>query len=366
MSFTRKSEVAAILSKLTKISACLLLLSSPASLGEVTVRVAATTAPGTPWYDSWMHFKQALATSKADLEPRFYLAGQLGSEESALSQLRRGRIQLAGVSLQGASSVVPELGLLMSPYLFASYREVDCSMDGFLLQAFDKLFADKGLILLSWAEVGWTNLYFNRAVAEPADSEGLKLRSSNALASQLLVQSIGADMVPLPFQDIMPSLQTGLIQGGESGTIFYALTGLPAQAPHLTLTRHAFDTGMYLANRQWFETLSSRQQDSLRQSLMPANAFRELVRQYEVAILDQPDHYGIEVYQPNNGELQAWRSATANNRLTLAQKIGGDSAALLEVLEEAGRECRQDMLKAGTRSAQAAVPQSPGLTTSVQ
>ena len=55
------------------------------------MRVSAVTAPGTPWHDSWLHFETGLATQPQLIEPRFYLGGQLGSEESALSQLRRGR-----------------------------------------------------------------------------------------------------------------------------------------------------------------------------------------------------------------------------------------------------------------------------------
>jgi TRAP-type C4-dicarboxylate transport system substrate-binding protein len=305
---------------------------------KATLRVTAVTSPNTPWHDSWLYFEQQLARQPQLLEPVFYLAGQLGSEESALSQLRRGRVQMGGFSLQGASAVVPELGLLMSPYLFDSFAEVDFAMDNYLLRAFDKLFAEKGLVLLSWAEVGWTSLYSSTPVLTPQDSHGLKLRSSNALASQLFVQSIGADMVPMTFPDIMPSLQTGLIQGGESSAIFYALTGLPREAPNLTLTRHAFDSGMYLANLAWFDSLAEEQRNHLRESLMRAPAFRKLVRNYEAQILNHPAEYGITLWQPDIDQLLQWRTATAANRKRLARIIGGDSQRIMQLLDRS----RQD------------------------
>jgi TRAP-type C4-dicarboxylate transport system substrate-binding protein len=316
------------------------LFSVSGNAGE-TMRVTAVTAPGTPWHDSWLHLDAELEQRPGLIEPVFYLGGQLGSEESALSQLRRGRIQLGGFSLQGASSVVPELGMLMSPYLFDSLAEVDFSMDYYLLDAFDKLFAARGLVLLSWAEVGWTSLYASTPLLTPADSAGLKLRSSNALASQLLVRSIGADMVPLTFADIMPSLQTGLIQGGESGAIFYALTGLPREAPYLTLTRHAFDTGMYLANRDWFLGLDEATRKHLRASLMPAPQMRQLVRDYEARILGNPDDYGIEILQPDPSQLESWRRATADNQRQLAAAIGGESNTIAELLARAKQAFRE-------------------------
>jgi TRAP-type C4-dicarboxylate transport system substrate-binding protein len=299
-----------------------------------TVRITAITAPVTPWADSWDYFAERLASDpEQDLQASFYLQGQLGSEESALSQLRRGRVQLGGFSLQGASSVVPELGILMSPFLFRSYAEVDFVMDRYLLQAFDQLFAARGLVLLGWAEVGWTSLYARAPLPAPASARGLKLRSSNALASQLLIRSIGADMVPMAFPDILPALQTGLIQGGESGAILYALTGLPRAAPHLTLTRHAFDTGMYLANREWLRSLRPEQQAHLRDSLMPTTDFRKLVRAYEARILEQPQRHGITLHQPDEEHMRQWLDATSNNRARLAAAIGGESESIQILLE---------------------------------
>jgi TRAP-type C4-dicarboxylate transport system substrate-binding protein len=310
------------------------LLGLPAGHAE-PLRISAVTAPGTPWHDSWLHFKKQLETRPELLQAQFYLGGQLGSEESALSQLRRGRIQLGGFSLQGASSVVPELGMLMSPYLFDSLEEVDFVMDEYLLDSFNQLFADRGLVLLGWAEVGWTSVYATAPLLTPANADGLKLRSSNALASQLFVRAIGADMVPLTFADIMPSLQTGLIQGGESGAIFYALMGLPREAPYLTLTRHAFDSGMYLANRDWYQALTAPERQHLQASLMSTPQFRQLVRDYEQRILDQPAHYGIELLQPTAQQLNTWRETTEQNRARLATVIGGDSNRINLLLREA-------------------------------
>ena len=245
---------------------------------QAVIRVAAITVPITPWYEGWMIFSERLSAKNSELEPVFYIYGQLGSEESSLSQLRRGRIQLGGYSLQGASSVVPELGLLLAPYLFDSQEELDFIMDHYLNTAFVALFEERGLLLLNRAEVGWTSIYGNQAFVSPADAAQHKLRSSNARASQLLIAAIGADSVPLPFPDILPSLQTGLIDGGESGTILYALAGLPKEAPQLTLTRHAFDIGMFLANREWFKSLGNRTQTDLLSSLHTLNEFRHSVR----------------------------------------------------------------------------------------
>ncbi len=297
-------------------------------------KIVAITVPGTPWFDSWMVMEERLKTyTDEPIKPVFYISGQLGSEESALSQLRRGRVQLGGFSLQGASSIVPELGLLLAPYLFDSLEEVDFVMDTTISPVFSDMFASQGLILLGWAEVGWTNVYAKEPIISPVDAQHKKLRSSNARTSQLLVQAIGADMVPLPFPDIMPSLQTGLIDGGESGSIFYALAGIPKEAPHLTLTRHAFDTGMFLANKDWFDALTPYQQNALRNSLPTLQELRSAVRASEAELLADPGSRGVTLHQPTAEERELWKQATAKNHPLLIEGIGGDAERIYQLLQ---------------------------------
>jgi TRAP-type C4-dicarboxylate transport system substrate-binding protein len=72
------------------------------------VRVGSLSAPGTPWHDEWLRFEASFDEKPdAGLELNLFISGQLGSEETVLSNLRRGRVQLGGFSLHGLASVVP-------------------------------------------------------------------------------------------------------------------------------------------------------------------------------------------------------------------------------------------------------------------
>ena len=66
--------------------------------------------------------------------------------------------------------MVPELGVLLAPYLFTSEEEVDFAMDQHLREVFTRLFAEKGLTFLRWGEVGWTSIYGIRPIMSPAES----------------------------------------------------------------------------------------------------------------------------------------------------------------------------------------------------
>lgn len=315
---------------------CLVLLTSCGKEhqnGQNIMRAAAITVPGTPWFEGWQILKARLAQQPGEkIIPILYVTGQLGSEESTLSQLRRGRVQMGGFSLQGASSVVPELGLLMAPYLFSSLEEVDFVMDNYASPALGELFAKQDIVLLSWAEVGWTYIYGKEPIITPEDAQGLKLRSSYALSSQLLITGIGGNMVPMPFSDLMPSLQTGLIEGGESGSLFYALAGMGKEAPHLTMTRHAYDSGMFIANKQWFNALSKQQQDALTNSLPTLAELRNSVRNAEKTLLADPAKRNIILHELNEEQKQLWVEATRKNHQILIDKIGGDAQRIYDII----------------------------------
>lgn len=98
---------------------------------------------------------------------------------------------------------------------------------------------------------------------------------------------------------------------------------------------------MYLANRQWFLELREEERDHLRASLMPTAQMRQLVRDYEARILQDPARYGIELLQPDKQQLQAWRDATANNQRQLVDAIGGESEKISKRLVQAKRAFRQ-------------------------
>jgi len=300
----------------------------------LVARVGAVSFPGTPWHESWMAIKNNLTANNAPVTLDMYLSGELGTEEYVYSQIRRGRTQIGGFSLQGSAAVVPEISMLLSPYLFDSYEEVDFVTDNYVTPFFEELFADKGLVILSWSEVGWTSYYATTPIRTPADLAGKKLRSSKALSSQVMIKSIDGNTVPLPFPDIIPSLQTGLIDGGESSSIFYALVGTAKEAPYLTLTKHAFDTGLIIASKDWIDALSPEARQSVFDAIPPIQDLRHMVRKYEVDVLKEPEKFGIqELHELTDLERAAWKEKTKDNHKVLIERIGGRSQELYDLIQ---------------------------------
>lgn len=321
------------------------LLTFTAGCGKGTpdttrVRITALSPPGTPWHDGWVRFEQRFrANNDTDLELDLFVTGQLGSEETMLSSLRRGRVQIGGFSLQGLAVVVPELNVLLAPYLFDSVEEVDFVIDNHLTPAFRELFAEKDMELLQWAEVGWTHIYGLTPIVSPEDAADRPMRASNAIGSQIVTEAIGADSTPVTFSEVIPSLQTGLIESGQSGTGMYAIAGISREAKHLTLTYHAFDTGLIVANRTWYRALSERKQELIMNSLDPLQEGREEIRRVLADFISEElPAQSVTIHRLDEEQRRRWREALAGTHEMLIERIGGRAREIYRRVQEGKRE----------------------------
>lgn len=341
----------------------LLLVGCQRESSDVTrVRIAALNAPGTPWHDGWVRFEQRLdAVPDSGIRLDMFVTGQLGSEETMLSGLRRGRLQIGGFSLQGLAVVVPELNVLLAPYLFDSVDEIDFVIDNYLTPAFRELFAQKDMELLQWAEVGWTHIYGLTPIITPDDARNRPMRASNAIGSQVFTEAIAADSTPVTFSEVIPSLQTGLIESGQTGTGMYAIAGISREAKHFTLTRHAFDTGLIVANRSWFRDLAQRKRQIIMDSLDPLQFSREEVRRVLRDIrVDQLPAQSVTIHELDAEQMAQWRKAMQGTHEILLERVGGRAREIYELVQRGKRAFGERARAAGIAPAPAR-EDSPGL-----
>ena len=291
------------------------------------VRVTAVTVPGTPWHQMWVDFGAAAARDYPEaLDVELFILSQFGPEEAMIANLRRNRVQLAGLSLQGASQLVPELNLLLAPYLFESQAELDFILDHFLLEAYSRLLEAQNVTIIQWADVGWTHLYAREATLTPESVQGRRMRTSRAAGARVFGRMLDINQIVLPFTDLLPALQTGLVEGGQSGVGMYALAGMANEAPHLILTGHAYDSGLIVANAQWWQGLDDETRAKIRNSLDSVDKtrvdVRSLIARIKAGIVQNPE---VFVHDLDPETRQAWREASAGGMDWLIEQVGGES-----------------------------------------
>ena len=295
--------------------------------GAMLVTVAGTTTPDTPGEATWLDFKRDVeAASGGAIRLRPLIYGQLGSEEQHWPACVAAD-PVANLSAQMVSTLVPELALLYAPYLFSDTAEADYVYDNYLTDIYRELLAEHDLHLITWYEIGLSQVYGRQPVILPADARGRRFRVSSALSARLFAESLGADVITLGYGEIVSALQTGLIVAGENSVSLYARTGIAGEAPHLTLTDHSFGVSVIVTELRWWHDLPEQERRILEEAFPPFSVTRKSARGGGRGP-EQAGALGIVPHVLTDAQREQWRAATApvtprSSRRSVA--FGGDT-----------------------------------------
>lgn len=193
-------------------AAALALSSAVAGAQEHTLKIATLAPEGSSWMNLFHGWgKQVEEHSAGKIKVKFYAGGVAGDERDAVRKMRLGQINGAAVTSIGLGLIQSEVRVLELPMLVQSYDELDYIRNK-MNDEIRKKFDDKGYILLAWGDVGPVHIFSNTPIKSKADLAQTKLWAwvDDPLV-RMLFQQLGANGVPLGVPDVLPSLQTGLI-----------------------------------------------------------------------------------------------------------------------------------------------------------
>jgi TRAP-type C4-dicarboxylate transport system substrate-binding protein len=316
------------------LAAVFVLSVGPAAVA-LDVTAGGTGIRNTRGEQKWLSYRDAVQQkSGGKINMKMLIYGELGAEENLVAGIRRGRVNIANWSGAVTTTVVPEMAILYAPFLFDDYAEADFVMDRFLFDAYAKLFAEKDIHFLSWDEIGFSQVWSKTPILVPADAKGKRFRVASSDAAQLFAQSINADVIPLPFSDIISSLQTGLIEAGETGTVMYVRTGIAGDAKNITLTDHSFATSVIVLRKGWLDGLPEDQRKILTESWIPLATSRQWTREEVAGDLARAKDLGFTVHAITPKQRALWRDATADVTRKLIERVGGQAQAIWDVAQE--------------------------------
>ncbi|WP_317855841.1 TRAP transporter substrate-binding protein DctP [Chakrabartyella piscis] len=239
------------------------------------------------------------------------VSSEMGSTDDVLEQAIAGVGVIAASDPARIASYVPEIGILMMPYLFDSYDQLDTLMDTELYKGWTADLKDQGLVLLTNnCLTGWRNWVTNTAINEPADLSGIKIRTMGTPIALNSVNAMGAIATPLDQNEAYNGISTGVIDGGEWQLPTIYTLKLYEVASHISLSHHFLLTGSIVAGAAWYDQLSEEQQVQLSETAVETYKDNQaIVNEYEEKYLaEMQDTYGVTVTEPDR---EAFKAATA-------------------------------------------------------
>ena len=179
--------------------------------GEV-FKIATISPDGLGWMSK---FRAGLERIEAETNKRItfkiYPGGVQGDDATVLRKMRIRQLN-GGVFAAGSlTRFFPDLQVYNLPLQFRSYEEVDfvrARMDSYISDGLQKA----GIKTFAFTETGFAYLLANEPVSSLADLRKLKawIPDNDPIAAEL-IKSFDVSPIPLNITDVLPALQTGMI-----------------------------------------------------------------------------------------------------------------------------------------------------------
>lgn len=230
-------------------------------------KIASLAPEGSVWATHFDNFsREVTARSNGEITFKVYPGGVMGDDRSMYRKMQIGQLQGGGFTMSGISEVVPDFRVLGIPFLLDSDSEADHVIDG-LFPSFQKAFADKGLALIATTEVGFVYPMSTEPIRDLDQMRKSKCWvPSNDPLSQAFFEDIGISPIQLSIPDVLPSLQTGLVN-----TVFNSFYGAIVlqwftRTPYINNTPFAYAYGALVFSKKDMDRLPPQYADLIREA----------------------------------------------------------------------------------------------------
>ncbi|MCT7377033.1 C4-dicarboxylate TRAP transporter substrate-binding protein [Chelativorans salis] len=225
---------------------------------DYTLKLGSVLAPTDPLQVAAEGMKKAVEErSDGRLEIELYPSSQLGDTQDMMDQAAAGANVGTFVEASRVSVFVPEFDVLVAPYAFDNVEEIARFVETDTFASWnDQLREKSGLTLLSynWYQ-GARHLLTKKPVSEPADLEGVRVRTIGQPLWVETIQAMGAVPTPLAWAEVYPSIQTGAIDGAEAQPSAIWGSKLHEVVSDITLTGHIHLMSGLLVSDAWLQSL---------------------------------------------------------------------------------------------------------------
>jgi TRAP-type transport system periplasmic protein len=267
------------------------------------------------------------------LGAQVYANSSLMKTVAQFSAVRKGVLDMSLYPISYAGGEFAELNIGLMPGLVSSYKQGAAWKQAQVGQKFSAFLAEKGVIIVSWVWQAGGVASRGKAIVQPEDAKGLKIRGGSR-EMDMLLQAAGATTLSTPSNELYAAMQTGACDAAITSSTSLISFRLEEVAKSLTTGRgksYWFMLEPLIMSKQVFDALPKPQQDAIMAIGLELEAFGT-----KEAMAD--DQKVAEVYQKKNAQVadldektvDKWRAIA---RDTAWKDYAGKSALSAELLK---------------------------------
>jgi tripartite ATP-independent transporter DctP family solute receptor len=185
----------------------------------------------------------------------------LNKELEIMDAVKSGNVAI-GSPIGAASTVFPEMGVFLTPYLVRDYQHAYAMFNGQIGKELDETFQKKYKVkVLFFFDYGFRHFWNNkRPINSPADLKGLKMRVQQGKVFADTVNGLGASAVPMPWGEVIPAAQQGVIDGADLPIVNINALKVYEISKFASMTYHNYGPTVLVMNLDIWKSLPADQQ----------------------------------------------------------------------------------------------------------
>jgi TRAP-type transport system periplasmic protein len=239
------------------LAAVLAALAPAAHADPVTIKLGTLAPQGSSWHDLLKELAQRWEqASGGQVRLRVYAGGAQGSEGDMVRKMAIGQLQAAAISNVGMHDVIPEPQVFSVPFLFDDEAQMECAFER-MRPRLDEALAKRGLVALQWSRVGSIYLFCDAPRRTPGDMKSAKVWAWEGDPKSVeAYRAAGLYPVVLAATDIMPSLQTGMIDCVPNIPLYVLTARLFDKANHMMDAPWSYMVGATVVRKETWEKIA--------------------------------------------------------------------------------------------------------------
>lgn len=289
------------------------------------LKIATISPDGSSWMVKMRAGAEAVeAATEGRVKFKFYPGGVMGNDKAVLRKIRLGQLHGGAVPGGSLTKFAPNSQLYNMPLLFRSFREVDVvreRMDRLIIEELER----GGFVTFGLGEGGLAYLMTDAAVTQVDQLRAKKVWvPDNDPITAGVVKSFGISPIPLSIGDVLPSLQTGIIDTVATSPIAALALQWHTQISHMTDIPLMYFYAVLAIDKKVFDKLRPGDQRTVRDIM--GKVFADIDRQNRqdnLAAFAAMQKQGIVLSRPSREHIDAWNryAEQAMNRIVESGEV---------------------------------------------
>ncbi len=278
----------------------------------IVIKIATLAPSGSPYHEIMQEMAAGWREqSDGRVELRIYPGGVAGDEVDILRKIRIGQIDAGALSLSGLSRTLPEISVLGTPMIYKT-RESLLQVQEALDSKIEARMEERGLVVISWAIAGWVRFFVPEA--EPSIA-GLKKARMHVFAGddqiKELWKSMGFNAISLPGTDVLPGLQSGMVNAFFTTPVMAYASQWFAFTPYMIDMPWAPMMGAIVVSKRGWEKVPEQLRSKLK-AIAEEKSLRldQEMQRLESEAISEMQKRGLTIIKPDAQQLEQFQSLT--------------------------------------------------------